>query len=99
MADAPNPGPILIEAIATTGAALLAGYVRGRGNPKPLSLDSLCARVCEAVVCGALASGIASVIEADGVRVTVALSAALGLLGAGVIGDALAAWVQRRAGR
>jgi hypothetical protein len=99
MTDPPESGSALAEMLASIGAALLAGYVRGRHNPRPLSFPSFFARTCEAIVCGCIASGLSVVIDIADARVTVALSAALGLVGASLIGDILADWIKRRAAR
>lgn len=91
--------PALYELAAATGAALLAGYVRAKSNPSPLSLGAIAARGAEAIVCGFLAIGISAAMEWADHRVTVGLSAGLGLLGAGVISDLATRWLTNRAGK
>jgi hypothetical protein len=94
------PGPLLptaVELAMATGAAMIAGYVRARQNPEPLSLPALAARVAEAVVCGCLAVMVAALMETADPRVTVGLSAALGLLGTGLLSDLATRWLASRA--
>ncbi len=81
------------------GAALLAGYLRARQNPEPFTLACLTARVAEAIVCGALSIGIAGYMEWADPRVTVGLSAGLGLLGTAFITDTIARVAAKRADR
>jgi hypothetical protein len=98
----PTPGPwwpAAAELAMASGAALLAGYVRARRNPEPLSFPSLCAKAAEAVVCGCLAVMIAALLEAVDPRVTVGISAALGLLGTGLLSDLATRWLSTRAGK
>lgn len=107
MADPlPSPGqwlPAAYELAMASGAALLAGYVREKANPKPFSLAALGVRCAEAVVCGFLAAGIAVAIAAyfkvSDPRMTVAISSALGLIGTGVISDLVVRWIAARASK
>lgn len=82
-----------------SGAAFLAGYVRAKADPRPFSLASLAARTAEAVVCGVIAIGVSAWLEAVDPRATVGLSAALGLIGTGVISDLVVRWMTTRAGK
>lgn len=100
MADpVPTPGqwwPAAYELAMASGAALLAGYVRAKSNPAPFTVASLAVKCAEAVVCGALAIGVAAYLETSDPRLTVGLSAALGLIGTGVISDLVVRWVAAR---
>lgn len=98
----PSPGPwwpAAYELAMATGAALLAGYVRARQNPEPFSLPALAAKSAEAVVCGCLAIMVAALLETADPRITVGISAALGLLGTGLISDLATRWLSARAGK
>jgi hypothetical protein len=98
----PTHGPWLpaaYELAMATAAAFVAGYVRAKADPKPFSLPSICARAAEAVVCGFLAVGISAAMETVDHRLTVGISAALGLLGAGVISDLATRFLAARAGK
>lgn len=98
----PNPPawwPAAYELAMATGAALLAGYVRAKSDPRPFSLASLSARAAEAVVCGFLAVGISAAMESADHRLTVGISAALGLLGTGLISDLATRWLSSRASK
>lgn len=98
--DHPQPWlPAAYELAMATGAAFLAGYVRAKADPRPFSLPSLAARAAEAVVCGFLAIGIAAGLDAVDQRLTVGISAALGLLGTGVISDLATRFLAARAGK
>lgn len=98
--DHPQPWlPAAYELAMATGAAFLAGYVRAKADPRPFSLPSLAARAAEAVVCGFLAIGIAAGLDAVDERLTVGISAALGLLGTGVISDLATRFLAARAGK
>ncbi|MBS7793079.1 phage holin family protein [Roseococcus sp. SDR] len=97
----PPPGmlPAVYELALAGGSALLAGYVRARKSPAPFSLESLAARCAEAVVCAVIAIGVSAFLEAKDVRVIVGLSAALGLLGTGLISELLERAIASRAER
>ena len=82
-----------------TGAAFLAGYVRAKADPRPFSLPSIAARAAEAIVCGFLAIGISAGLDAVDQRLTVGISAGLGLLGTGVISDLATRFLAARAGK
>lgn len=82
-----------------SGAALLAGYVRARENPKPLTLPALGARCAEAIVCGAIAMGVSAAMDNFDHRLTVGVSAGLGLIGTGVLSDLATRWLASRAGK
>lgn len=98
--DHPQPWlPAAYELAMATGAAFLAGYVRAKADPRPCSLPSLAARASEAVVCGFLAMGISAGLDAVDQRLTVGISAALGLLGTGVISDLATRFLAARAGK
>jgi hypothetical protein len=102
MQDQPPHGPwmpALYELATAAGAAFLAGYVRAKADPRPFSLPSLCARGAEAVVCGFLAIGISAAMDQVDHRLTVGISAALGLLGTGVISDLATRFLAARAGK
>ena len=91
--------PAAAELAMASGAALLAGYVRARQNPEPLSLPSIAAKAAEAVVCGCLAIMVAALLETADQRVTVGISAAMGLLGTGLLSDLATRWLSNRAGK
>jgi hypothetical protein len=95
--------PLATEVALASVAALLAGYVREKANPRPFSLAALGVRCAEAVVCGFLAAGIAVAIAAyfrvSDPRMTVAISSALGLIGTGVISDLVVRWIAARASK
>lgn len=91
--------PVATELAMASGAAFLAGYVRAKADPRPLSLASMTARCAEAVVCGCIAIGVSAWLEAVDPRATVGLSAALGLIGTGVISDLVMRWMAARAGK
>lgn len=103
MADQPPAPSLLVEIAAAVGAALVAGYVRGRQDPRPWSWARFAAYSAEAIVCGFLAVAVAAGMKAadwipsDDLRVVVGVSSAFGLLGTAIISDALSAWVKRRA--
>lgn len=103
MADPTNtPGPwwpAAYELAVASGAAFLAGYVRAKSDPRPFSLPSLAARASEAVVCGFLAVGISAAMESVDHRLTVGISAALGLLGTGLISDLATRFLAARASK
>lgn len=106
MATEPQPpAAFVVELGAAIGAALVAGYVRGRSDPRPWSLARISAHVAEAIVCGFLAVAISSAMQAaswipsDDLRPVIGVSAGLGLLGTAFVSEALAAWVKRRAGQ
>lgn len=99
MADSPPPGawlPAITELAMASGAALLAGYVRAKQDPKPFSLAALAVKCAEAVVCGAIAIGIAAYLKTGDPRLTVGLSAGLGLIGTGVLSDLVVRWMASR---
>lgn len=100
--EPPPPGALLPAAVEfglASVCALLAGYVRARKSPAPFSLESLAGRSAEAVVCGFLAVGISALLEAKDVRIVVGISAALGLLGTGLISELLERAIASRAKR
>lgn len=99
MSEAHSPPPVLYELLASTAAALLAGYVRGRLSPRPWSFPAIVSRVCEAVVCGFIAAGVSGWLGTEDPRVTVGVSAALGLLGTGALAELLTSWVRARTGK
>jgi hypothetical protein len=89
----------VIELGSATAAALVAAYVRAKGDPRPLSLPSILARVAESIVCGFLATGAAALMEWTDPRSTVGLAAALGLLGTATISDLILRAAGKRADR
>lgn len=104
MTDTPTPAPgpwwpAAYELAMATGAAFMAGYVRAKADPRPLSLPSLAARMAEAIVCGFLAIGVSAALEPIDQRLTVGISDALGLIGTGVISDLATRWLAARANK
>lgn len=91
--------PAAYELAMAAGAAFLAGYVRAKADPRPFSLPSLAARAAEAIVCGFLAVGVSAALATADQRLTVGVSAALGLLGTGVISDLATRFLASRAGK
>jgi hypothetical protein len=77
------------EIMAATFAAAVASYVRARKDNPPLSWRWFIALVAEAIVCGLISVGIASLLSWNDPRTIVALSAALGLVGTQLISEAL----------
>lgn len=100
MSEAPNPGwlPSLTEFAIACGAAALSGYVKAKQSPRRWSVASMIARTAEAIVCGCLAIAIAGYLETKDPRITVGISAALGLLGTQAISDLLMRLMLRRGG-
>ncbi len=98
MQDHP-PGPwwpAIYELATATGAAFLAGYVRAKADPRPFSLPSLAARASEAIVCGFISIGVSSWMQSTDPRLTVGVSAGLGLIGTGVISDLVVRFMAAR---
>jgi hypothetical protein len=86
-----------VEVALASGAALLAGYVRAKTEPKPLTLASFVARAGEAFVCGFIAVGLSSWMQWGDPRTTVGLAAGLGLMGTSFISDLIVRLAQRHA--
>jgi hypothetical protein len=103
MADpTPTPGPwwpAAYELAVATAAAFLAGYVRARQNPAPLSWQSFAAKCAEAIVCGCIAIGISAAMESADQRLTIGISAGLALIGTGVLSDLATRFLSNRAGK
>lgn len=102
MSADPTPGPwwpAAFELALASGAAMIAGYVRAKANAAPFSLPGFVARCAEAIVCGFLAFGFSAVMASADPRLTVGVSAALGLLGTGLISDLATRFLASRAGK
>jgi hypothetical protein len=85
-----------LEMLSAVGAALVAGYVRAKREPRVVWWWTMLARMGDAVVCGCLTVAIVSVMEWQDVRATVGVAAALGLIGTNTLSDLIVRWAERQ---
>lgn len=87
-----------LEVLAATGSALVAGYVRARGEPCAWHWRAVLARLAEAVVCGLISVGVSTWMGWTDARLGLALSAGVGLIGTQALTDLVVRVFQKRVG-
>ena len=85
-----------LELLSAVGAALVAGYVRAKREPRVAWWWTMLARIGDAVVCGCLTVAIVAVMEWHDIRTTVGVAAALGLIGTNTLSDLIVRWAERQ---
>lgn len=97
--EGPPGGGILMEALMASGAAMLASYVRAKGEPEPWTLRRWGVVLAESVVCGFLAVAAATATGWADPRISAGLGAAFGLVGTAALSDLIVRLMQSRAGK